>query len=204
MFTGLIEAIGAVVELQPQGGDIRLWLQVDAWTQRAFVLGDSIAVNGVCLTLIEREQARFAFDVSDETLRCSSLAQLKSGARVNLETALTLQKPLGGHWVSGHVDGVGQVMSVTPVARGQEWQIQFPPALAKFIAAKGSITIDGISLTVNRIDDDTRSFEVMIVPHTQTHTNIGDWQIGQAVNLEVDLLARYLQRLMTAPTHENE
>lgn len=196
MFTGLIEATGRLLERQPLGGDVRLWVQVDAWTQRAFTLGDSIAVNGVCLTLIEHQQARLAFDVSDETLRCTSLGQLQPGDPLNLETALTLQKPLGGHWVSGHVDGVGQVLSVTPVARGQVWRIQFPKALAKFIASKGSITIDGISLTVNQVDDATQSFEVMIVPHTQTHTTIGTWQIGQVVNLEVDLLARYLQRMM--------
>ena len=196
MFTGLIEATGRLLERQPLGGDVRLWVQVDAWTERAFTLGDSIAINGVCLTLIERQQARLAFDVSDETLRCTSLAQLQPGDPLNLETALTLQKPLGGHWVSGHVDGVGQVLSVTPVARGQVWRIQFPKALAKFIATKGSMTIDGISLTVNQVDDTTQSFEVMIVPHTQTHTTIGTWQIGQTVNLEVDLLARYLQRMM--------
>ncbi len=196
MFTGLIEATGRLVELQPLGGDVRLCLQVDDWADRRLTLGDSIAVNGVCLTLIEHQQTQLAFDVSDETLRCTSLAKLQSGDAVNLETALTLQKPLGGHWVSGHVDGVGQVLAVTPVARGQVWRIQFPEALAKFIASKGSITVDGISLTVNQVDDDLQSFEVMIVPHTQTHTNIGHWQIGQRVNLEVDLLARYLHRMM--------
>jgi riboflavin synthase len=196
MFTGLVEVTGCLQALQPLGGDVRLWLQVDAWVNRDLTLGDSIAVNGVCLTLIERQQARLAFDVSDETLRCTSLAQLQPGDPLNLETALTLQKPLGGHWISGHVDGVGQVLAVTPVARGQVWRIQFPKALARFIATKGSITVDGISLTVNQVDDATQSFEVMILPHTQTHTTIGAWQIGQAVNLEVDLLARYLHRLM--------
>lgn len=204
MFTGLIETIGKIVELQPQAGDLRLKISAPAWLERAFALGDSIAVSGVCLTLVERKGSELAFDVSTETLRCSSLALCQIGEKVNLETALTLQKPLGGHWVSGHVDGVGEVQEITEAARGQVWRISFPVELAHLIAVKGSITVEGISLTVNQVNDSSHSFSVMIVPHTLTHTTISQWQVGRRVNLEVDLLARYLHRMQSvAPVQSN-
>ncbi|WP_462330226.1 riboflavin synthase [Thiohalocapsa halophila] len=194
MFTGLIQAVGEIERIAPAGGDMRLSVRAGKLDLGRVSPGDSIAVNGVCLTAVELNGDRFAADVSRETLDHTTLGGLGSGARVNLETALTLATPLGGHLVSGHVDGVGQVLELREDARSWRLQIHAPGELARYIAHKGSICVDGTSLTVNRVVGAV--FDLNIVPHTYQETIIGDYRVGTRVNLEVDLLARYLERLL--------
>ncbi len=194
MFTGIIQAIGEVQRLEPRGGDLRLHLHTGKLDLTGVQLGDSIAVNGVCLTAIDLPGNGFAADVSRETLSLTSLGGLKAGSRVNLETALTLATPLGGHLVSGHVDGLGEVLERSDDARSVRFRIQAPAELARYIAHKGSICVDGTSLTVNTVNG--RWFELNIVPHTLQETIMGDYRVGTRVNLEVDLIARYLERLL--------
>lgn len=194
MFTGIIEAIGMVRDMQPKGGDLRLTIHTGKLDMRDVALGDSIAVNGVCLTAIAFDSSSFSADVSRETLSLTSLGNLNRGSSVNLEKALTLQTRLGGHLVSGHVDGLGEVISRHDDARSVRFSIRAPNSLAKYIAAKGSITVDGTSLTVNKVDGST--FELNIVPHTLQETIIADYRSGAMVNLEVDVIARYLERLL--------
>src|SRR5690606_4056208 len=214
MFTGIIEATGQIASLQPRGGDVRGQvstgrLDLGEWQPRGcdvrvqvrtgkldlgdVKLGDSIAVNGVCLTVVELPGDGFWADVSQETMRRSAFTQLKVGSRVNLEKALTATTRLGGHLVSGHVDGVGQVLSREDEARSVRFRIEAPAELARYIAQKGSITVDGTSLTVNGVDGAV--FDLNIVPHTLQETIMGDYQPGTRVNLEVDVIARYLERL---------
>jgi riboflavin synthase, alpha subunit len=192
MFTGIIQAVGMIQRLEPYGGDARLDLDTGKLPLDGVALGDSIAVNGVCLTAVALTERGFAADVSRETLTLTTLGTLKPGARVNLERALTLATPLGGHLVSGHVDGVGTVVACQEDARSWRLRIQAPDALARYIAPKGSICVDGTSLTVNRVEGAV--FELNIVPHTLQETIIGDYRPGTRVNLEVDLIARYLER----------
>lgn len=194
MFTGIIQAVGTVKSLQSKGGDVALSIATGRLAMNNVTLGDSIAVNGVCLTAVQLGDDYFVADVSRETLSLTSLGNLSTGSPVNLEKALTLQDHLGGHLVSGHVDGLGVVESRRHDGRSEWFRIKAPEVLAKYIAAKGSITIDGVSLTVNRVDG--CNFEINIVPHTLQETNIGNYQAGTKVNLEVDLLARYLERLL--------
>lgn len=157
-------------------------------------LGDSISVNGVCLTVVEKTGSGFVADVSGETLNCTGIGSLADGQRVNLEKALTLSTPLGGHLVSGHVDGVGTVVQRWSNARSERFEVEAPAELAHYIAAKGSICVDGISLTVNRVQGAV--FELNIVPHTLESTTMGEFDAGRRVNLEVDIIARYLERLV--------
>ena len=194
MFTGIIEAVGQVVALQPKNGDLRLRIKTLGLDLADVRLGDSIATNGVCLTVVELTGDGYWADVSRETLDNTTLPLWKVGLRVNLEKALTPQTRLGGHIVSGHVDGVGEVVSRHADARSERFRLRAPKALAKYISHKGSITVDGTSLTVNKIDG--AEFELNIVPHTIEHTIMGDYKVGSSVNLEVDVLARYLERLM--------
>jgi riboflavin synthase len=194
MFTGIIQAVGTVKSLQSKGGDVALSISTGQLAMANVVLGDSIAVNGVCLTAVQLGESHFVADVSRETLSLTSLGSLSTGSSVNLEKALTLQDHLGGHLVSGHVDGLGEVESRRNDGRSEWFKIKAPDTLAKYIAAKGSITIDGVSLTVNRVDG--CDFEINIVPHTLQETIIGSYQAGTKINLEVDLLARYLERLL--------
>ncbi|MEA3303842.1 MAG: riboflavin synthase, partial [Pseudomonadota bacterium] len=194
MFTGIIQAQGSIAEMQQRGGDMRLQINADKLDLGDVFLGDSIAVNGVCLTVVEFTDRGFSADVSNETLLLTSLGGLKSGSPVNLEKALTLADRLGGHLVSGHVDGVGTVISRTNDGRSVRFVIEAPAVLARYIAHKGSICVDGTSLTVNAVDG--ASFELNIVPHTLKETIMGDYQEGSEVNLEVDLIARYLERLL--------
>jgi riboflavin synthase len=156
-------------------------------------IGDSIAVSGVCLTAVELTSDGFHVDVSNETLACTTLAQLSEGAPVNLEKSLTLATPLGGHLVSGHVDGIGQVSEIVDEGDARKLAIALPAYLAKYVARKGSICVDGVSLTVNAVSGER--FEVQIIPHTLTVTTIGRLVVGSRVNIEVDLIARYLERL---------
>lgn len=194
MFTGIIEAIGTVAAMEPKGGDMRLRISSGALDLEDVRLGDSIAVNGVCLTVTALPGNGFWADVSGETLRRTGYAQLKVGDRVNLEKALTPSTRLGGHLVSGHVDGVGEVIERSSDGRSIHFRIKVPDELARYIAEKGSITVDGISLTVNGVDGAV--FELNIVPHTLEQTTMAAFKSGTHVNLEVDIIARYLERLV--------
>ncbi len=194
MFTGIIQAVGKIEAIEKKQTDCKLKIQVGELDMSTVNLGDSIAVNGVCLTAIEFDQHSFSADVSNETLSLTTLGELAIGSAVNLEKALSLSTPLGGHLVSGHVDGVGKVVKRWTDGRSERFSIEAPASLAKYIAQKGSICVDGISLTVNAVNGAV--FELNIVPHTLEQTTMGQFQNGQAVNLEVDLLARYLERLM--------
>ena len=194
MFTGIIQALGTLSDMQPKGGDMALIVNTGKLDMTDVQLGDSIAVNGVCLTAVALSESSFTADVSRETLSLTSLGDLSKGSSVNLEKALTLQTRLGGHLVSGHVDGLGEVVARRNDGRSEWFNIKAPDGLAKYIAAKGSITIDGVSLTVNRVDG--VHFEINIVPHTLQETVIGHYQSGTKINLEVDVIARYLERLL--------
>ncbi|MEJ2465126.1 MAG: riboflavin synthase [Candidatus Thiodiazotropha sp.] len=194
MFTGIIQAIGHIEALTERGGDVRLSVNSGDLDLADVALGDSIATNGVCLTAVELSSRGFAADVSRETLSLTSLHLLKPGSRVNLEKALTLNTRLGGHLVSGHVDGIGRVVERRSDARSIRFSIEAPAELAKYIAHKGSICVDGTSLTVNAVRGAV--FELNIVPHTLQETIMEGYKVGSQVNLEVDLIARYLERLM--------
>ncbi len=194
MFTGIIESIGTIRAMTPKGGDVRVLVETGKLDLADVKLGDSIAVNGVCLTAVELPGNGFWADVSRETLARTAFIDLAAGSRVNLEKALTPTSRLGGHLVSGHVDGVGEVVSREENARAVQFRIRAPRELAKYIALKGSITVDGTSLTVNSVNG--AEFELTIVPHTLAETIMVDYRPGRKVNLEVDLLARYLERLL--------
>lgn len=194
MFTGIIEGVGRLAAAQPLGGDTRFTFQVGTLPFEAVQLGESIAVNGVCLTVIAFDAVTFQADASTETLSLTTLGQLPLGAALNLERAMRPSDRLGGHLVSGHVDGLGRVLSVQEDARAQRWRLKAPPALLKYIAKKGSICVDGVSLTVN--DVDAEGFEVALIPHTVAHTRFSQTGVGDAVNLEIDLVARYVERLL--------
>ena len=196
MFTGLIEGVGRLVSTEARGGDARLRIAVGTLPFDGVAMGESIAVNGVCLTVVAFDDAHFEADASTETLSLTTLGVLAPGRAVNLERAMRPTDRLGGHMVSGHVDGVGSVASVHDDARAQRWRFDAPAALLKYVAHKGSICVDGVSLTVNAVD--ATGFEVALVPHTVAHTAFGSTPVGEAVNLEVDLVARYVERLLSA------
>jgi riboflavin synthase len=200
MFTGIIEAVGKIQRMEPTGGDMRLIIDASTLDMGDVQLGDSIAVNGVCLTAVKFDQTSFVADVSNETVSLTTLKDLKTGSPVNLEKALLPTTRLGGHLVSGHVDGVGAVIDVAEDARSVRYTIRVPDELKKYVAVKGSICVDGTSLTVNVVNDDC--FEINIVPHTQEKTIIKNYKAGTEVNLEVDLVARYLERLLTGDSEE--
>lgn len=194
MFTGIIEAVGTLTALEPRGGDVRLSVRCGELDLSGTAIGDSIAVNGCCLTVVGLEGDVFAADVSRESLGLTTLGTLERGSAVNLERALTLSKPLGGHLVTGHVDGIGRVESRTDDGRSVRFRLRAPDGLARYLARKGSVCVDGVSLTVNEIDGPV--FGVNIVPHTLTATVFGGYRNGARVNLEVDIVARYLERLV--------
>jgi len=194
VFTGIIQSIGRIAAIEGDQQDIRLRIETGKLPLENVALGDSIATSGVCLTVTELPGDGYWADVSPETLALTTLGQKAVGARVNLETSLTLNTPLGGHLVSGHVDGVGRVASIVEDARFWRVSIDAPANLARYIAIKGSICVDGTSLTVNQVSG-TR-FELTIIPQTWEETVFSDYKEGSAVNLEVDVIARYLERLM--------
>ena len=194
MFTGIIQAVGKIVTIEAKGGDARVRIDGGKLDMSDVRTGDSIAVSGVCLTAVEHDTRGFVADVSGETLSRTSLGRLRAGDAVNLEKALTLSTPLGGHLVSGHVDGVGVVVARREDARSVQFRFKAPAPLAKYIAEKGSICVDGVSLTVNGVHG--AEFEVNIVPHTLKETTLGNIKVGSEVNIEVDMLARYMERLM--------
>lgn len=193
MFTGIVAATGTLARSEVRGGDVRMVIAAPDLGIADVALGDSISVSGCCLTVVSIEGDTLAFDVSNESLALTTLGGLRAGDAVNLEKALRLADRLGGHLVSGHVDGVGTLVAIEPDARSQRWAIEAPPALARYIAPKGSICIDGVSLTVNAVDG--ARFEVNLIPHTVAVTTFRDRRVGDRVNLEVDLLARYVERL---------
>jgi riboflavin synthase len=194
MFTGLVQSVGSIAAREPRGGDTRLRVRTGKLDLHGVRIGDSICVSGVCLTATELTGDGFWCDVSNETLACTTLGALEVGAAVNLEKSLLPTTHLGGHFVSGHVDGVAVVRSRRDDGRSVRFEIDVPRALAKYVAAKGSVCLDGVSLTVNTVTD--ASFDVNIVPHTQAETTLGGWTTGTRVNVEVDLLARYVERLL--------
>ncbi|MDR0183558.1 riboflavin synthase [Lysobacter arvi] len=202
MFTGIIEGVGRLASLEHRGGDVRLTVDVGTLAFDAVQLGESIAVNGVCLTVVEFDARSFAADASNETLALTTLGTLAVGDAVNLERAMRPTDRLGGHLVSGHVDGLGRVERIEPDARAQRWRFSAPAPLLRYIAKKGSICVDGVSLTVNEVDD--AGFDVALIPHTVAHTRFADTRVGDAVNLEIDLVARYVERLLAGRAGQGE
>lgn len=194
MFTGLIEGVGRLAARQHAGGDARLRIETGTLPFEDVAMGESIAVNGVCLTVVAFDADSFEADASNETLGLTTLGALGVGARLNLERAMRPTDRLGGHMVSGHVDGLGTVASIAPDARAQRWRFSAPADLLRYVARKGSICVDGVSLTVNAVD--ASGFEVALVPHTVSHTAFATTPVGAAVNLEIDLVARYVERLL--------
>jgi riboflavin synthase len=195
MFTGLVEGVGTLAAREMRDGDARLTIGVGTLPFDRVEMGESISVNGVCLTVVAFDAAHFEADASNETLALTTLGALPVGRALNLERAMRPDDRLGGHLVSGHVDGVGRVLQVSDDARAQRWTIDAPKPLLRYIAQKGSISVDGVSLTVNAVD--AAGFEVALVPHTIANTAFARTTTGDAVNLEVDLVARYVERLLT-------
>lgn len=194
MFTGLIAGVGRLAARELLGGDVRLRVDVGTLPFESVTLGESIAVNGVCLTVVEFDADTFAVDASNETLALTTLGNLAIGAPLNLERAMLPTERLGGHLVSGHVDGLGHAVRRWNDARAERWRIEAPMTLLRYIAHKGSVCVDGVSLTVNVVDNS--GFEFALIPHTVEHTAFHVLREGDAVNLEVDLLARYVERLI--------
>lgn len=195
MFTGIIETTGRIASLTQQSAEWRLVIDTGQLDLGDVRIGDSIAVSGCCLTVVELGDQSFSADVSNESMRCTNLGTLQTGGRVNLEKAMRADSRFGGHIVSGHVDGVGELVSSEPEGKSLKLTFAAPDELARYIAPKGSICIDGTSLTVNTVD--ANRFSINVIPHTQDETVIGAYGIGQPVNLEVDIIARYLERLMS-------
>ena len=196
MFTGIVQAVGRIRALLPRGGDLRLVVETGTLDLAGVAPGDSIAVGGACLTAVELEPAAFAADVSRETLARTILGELGVGAPVNLERALRAGDALGGHYVTGHVDGIARVLELREDARSWRVRFEVPATLARYLAPKGSATVDGVSLTVNEVEG--RSFGVNLIPHTLAVTTLGGLATGRRVNLEGDIIARYVERLMAA------
>jgi riboflavin synthase len=196
MFTGIVQGVGTVRAIEPRGGDVTLVIDTGDVRLDGVAIGDSIAVNGVCLTATLLEPHAFHADVSRETLSLTTLGQWQAGTRVNLEQALRAGQALGGHYVTGHIDGVGRVLSRQDDARSVRMEFEVPAELARYVARKGSICIDGVSLTVNGATGSR--FDVNLVPHTLSVTILGGFAAGTAVNLEVDIIARYVERMMDA------
>ena len=198
MFTGIVAAVGRVTQLEKRGGDLRLSVACPDLDMSDVQLGDSIATQGVCLTVVARGEQSYTADVSLESVERSTLGRLRLGQRLNLEKAMLATTRFGGHIVSGHVDGIGEIVECSPLGRAVNYRVRVADELLRYIAEKGSVTVDGISLTVNGLYAD--GFLLTIVPHTLAMTTLNDWRPGTAVNIEVDVLARYLERLLQAAT----
>ena len=195
MFTGIILATGRVSSMTQKGGDLELGVDAAALDLARIAIGDSVSVQGACLTVTRKEGACFYADVSRETLAKTTLGDLGAGSRVNLEPSLRAGDALGGHWVSGHVDAVGKLKTLVQDARSWRLEFELPTALMRFVASKGSICVNGVSLTVNNVAG--RCFDVNIIPHTLKVTTLGELKVDDGVNIEIDVIARYLERLMT-------
>ena len=196
MFTGIVEGIGTVVASAPQGGDVELLIDAGALALAGTQRGDSICVSGACLTVTRLDGTRFAADVSNETLARTSLGACSVGGRVNLERALRAGATLGGHYVTGHVDGLARLVEETDDGRSRRLVFVVPDSLARYVAPKGSVTLEGVSLTVNEVDGSR--FGVNLIPHTRAVTTLGALKVGDSVNLEIDIIARYVARLIDA------
>lgn len=194
MFTGIVQDVGRLVSREERGGDVRLVIAFDQLNPSGISIGDSICVQGCCLTAVELRDRTFAADVSRETLSLTTLGDLTPGSRINLEPSLKAGDPLGGHLVSGHIDGIAEIGAIGGDARSTRIEVAVPPALSRYIARKGSVSIDGVSLTVNEVQDVT--FGINLIPHTQSVTTLGALRVGARVNLEVDQIARYVERLL--------
>ena len=195
MFTGIIVATGRVTSLTEKGGDLELGIDAGALDLERVAIGDSVSVQGACLTVTRKQGACFYADVSRETMAKTTLGALKPGSKVNLEPSLRAGDALGGHWVSGHVDAVGKLRALVQDARSWRLEFELPASLMRFVASKGSICVNGVSLTVNKVDG--RRFDVNIIPHTLQVTTLGELEVDDGVNIEIDVIARYLERLMT-------
>ena len=195
MFTGIIETVGEVVAKELREGDVKLTLEADESYLEAVMLGDSIACNGVCLTVVDRTSNQFMLDVSVETLSLTTIGDWDVGSKVNLEQAMIASSRFGGHIVSGHIDRIGEIIDITEDARSWRMTVRVPKNIRQYIAKKGSICVDGVSLTINSVEDS--EFSVNIVPHTLSHTIIGDYKLNQKVNIEIDTIARYVERLVS-------
>jgi riboflavin synthase len=195
MFTGIIVATGRVSSLTEKGGDLELGIDAAALDLERVAIGDSVSVQGACLTVTRKQGACFYADVSRETMAKTTLGARKPGSKVNLEPSLRAGDALGGHWVSGHVDAVGKLRALVQDARSRRLEFELPASLMRFVASKGSICVDGVSLTVNKVDG--CRFDVNIIPHTLEMTTLGELKIDDGVNIEIDVIARYLDRLMT-------
>ena len=195
MFTGIIEAVGTIKAININAQGARLVIATNNLDMSDVKLGDSIATNGICLTVVEFDQHSYSADVSNETLQRTGFAHYTVGMQVNLEKAMLASTRFGGHMVSGHVDGMSEILAITNNGNSIEYWLSMPAELAHYIAEKGSVTVDGTSLTVNALDKD--KFRLTIVPHTVKETVFASYQVGTKVNLEVDLIARYLERLLT-------
>lgn len=203
MFTGLIETVGQIIHLEKRGPGIEMAIQTSLDFVKELVLGESVAVNGACLTVTRTQNAQFFVDASSETMEKTTLRYKKKGASVHLERALRVGDRLGGHWVSGHIDTVGHVRSVKPVGEALEFWIDAPSSIMKYIVSKGSIAIDGASLTVNRFDDS--GFSITLIPHSQSILLLDQYPIKTPVNLEADLLGKYVERLLNySSSHEEQ
>ncbi|MEL7292052.1 MAG: riboflavin synthase [Pseudomonadota bacterium] len=196
MFTGIIEAVGTLTAITPKGEDISVTVEVGKLDMSDVKLGDSIATNGVCLTVVDFTQTSYSADLSLETLNKTGFAHYQAGDKLNLEKAMLPTTRFGGHIVSGHVDGVGEIVERNMVGRAIEFWVAMPAEISKYVAEKGSITVDGISLTVNALRKN--AFKLTIVPHTGEETTIADFNVGRKVNLEVDVMARYMEQLLNS------
>lgn len=201
MFTGIIETVGEVVAKELREGDVKLTLKADEYYLEAVMLGDSIACNGVCLTVVDRTSNQFMLDVSVETLSLTTIGDWDVGSKVNLEQAMIASSRFGGHIVSGHIDRIGEIIDIAEDARSWRITVRVPKNIRQYIAKKGSICVDGVSLTINSVEDS--EFSVNIVPHTLSHTIIGDYKLNQKVNIEIDTIARYVERLVSLSHSEN-
>ena len=201
MFTGIIVATGRLVSTSARGGDLELGIDAPALDLSRIAVGDSVSVQGVCLTVTRLAGSVFRADVSRETLAKTTLGALQAGARLNLEPSLRAGDALGGHLVSGHVDAVGRLTDLSEDARSRRMSFELPEALMRYVAPKGSICIDGVSLTVNEVSD--RGFDVNIIPHTAEVTTLGGLRPGDRVNIEIDVIARYLERLMSKTNEQD-
>ncbi len=197
MFSGIIADVGRIAKAIDREGGLRLVISTNALDMGDVALGDSIAVNGVCLTVVAQTDDSFTVEVSRETLDCTVGLDV-SGARVNLEKALRLSDRLGGHLVSGHVDGVGEVVAFTDLGESWKLDVRAPHKLAKYVATKGSVTVNGVSLTVNQVNGD--EFSINLIPHTLSATTLNELSVGARVNLEIDLIARYVERMLASDT----
>ena len=198
MFTGIIKSLGTVKKITQKNGDYKIYFTGDKVNWSEISVGESIAVNGVCLTATQLHEDGFDADVSSETLKVTTFSDIKEDSLVNIEPSLSMGDKIGGHFVTGHIDCMAEIVNIKSDARSTSVDIKVPSKFARFIAAKGSICVDGVSLTVNSIASST--FNVYIIPHTASETIIGNYKLGDQVNIEVDMMARYLERLISKPS----